>query len=354
MNTKRRRIVYHIFFWIFFLFVYPIWLRSGYSGDYRNNLFSNLAVLPGLIAGIYLLVYYIIPKCFVKNKKYLSFIALYFLLVYVLILHEIFVTRYIFLPIVDPELIEAYKTICFRPEYIFRIFIMIQTEIFIFVSVKYFKYYITSYFENERLKSKITETELNMLKSQIHPHFLFNTLNNIYTLSLETKNEKVSESIMKLSDILRYTLYGCNTKFILLEREIDLIEGYIELEKLRYSNLDLECEFPKNISNVYVPPLILFTFVENAFKHGTSKAIKGQWLKIKLSVKGKTLHFFVKNNKSHIDQRDHMNYSKGIGLKNARKRLNIYFGEKKYLLEIKDETDFFEIYLKCPILQYGY
>ena len=265
-------------------------------------------------------------------------------------LHDILIGRYIFLPLVEPEYIMKYKTYMFRPNHMFRVFVTMQTQIFIFVSLKYLKNYVENYFEKEQLKSKMVETELSMLKGQIHPHFLFNTLNNIYTLSLEGDNRNVSESIEKLSEFLRYTIYECKNKFISLKKEINIIENYINLEKLRYSNLDINISIPENINFIYVVPLIYFTFIENAFKHGTSTSTKHKWIDVKLEISNGDIIFTVKNSKSKKTQTDTLNYSNGIGLLNARKRLDLYLGKDNHKLEIKDQNDLYEIRLCHKII----
>ena len=265
-------------------------------------------------------------------------------------LHDIFVNRYIFLPLVEPEYILKYETYMFRFNHMFRVFVMMQTQIFIFISLKYLKNYIENYFEKEQLKSKMVEAELSMLKGQIHPHFLFNTLNNIYTLSLEGDNKSVSESIEKLSEFLRYTIYECKNKFISLKKELNIIENYINLEKLRYSNLDINISIPENISFIYVVPLIYFTFIENAFKHGTSMSTKNKWIDIKLEISSGDIIFTVKNSKSKKPQADTLNYSNGIGLLNARKRLSLCLGKDNYKLEVKDQSNLYEIKLRHKII----
>ena len=344
---KYKRIIYHTLFWIGFCFIYPIWIDRGnlYSAKYLNNFLSTTIGLPGFLIGLYYITYQLIPNLLLKRKNYLLFVLTYIGCMIIIILHEILTNRYVFLPLIEPGFIDMYHMYIFEYRHILLVFIMMQSQIFFFLSIKYFKNYVENYIENEKLKSKIAETELNMLKSQIHPHFLFNTLNNIYTLSIEGRNKQVSESIVKLSKILRYTLYECKDKYISLENEIALIKDYINLEKLRYSSLKLDISFPENTKNIYVIPLLLFTFIENSFKHGTSKSIKNKWLKVDLKILNNELHFSIKNSKSNVAQKDFLNHSKGIGLKNAFKRLDYYLGKGNYILNIKNETDYFEVFL---------
>ncbi len=350
INRRKIRILYHILFWIGIAFLLPIWYNSSYSKYYIKNLIAILIGLPGFIIGLYFIVYYLVPKLLLKKKRYIQFIVIYFALMILFTLHDILISRYIFLPLVEPEYIMKYETYMFRPNHMFRVFVMMQSQIFIFIALKYLKNYVENYFEKEQLKSKMVETELSMLKGQIHPHFLFNTLNNIYTLSLEGDNRSVSESIEKLSEFLRYTIYECKNKFISLKKEINIIENYINLEKLRYSNLDINISIPENINFIYVVPLLYFTFIENAFKHGTSKSTKHKWIDVKLEISNGNIIFTVKNSKSKKTQTDTLNYSNGIGLLNARKRLDLYLGKDNHKLEIKDQNDLYEIRLCHKII----
>ncbi|PLX22935.1 MAG: hypothetical protein C0597_01640 [Marinilabiliales bacterium] len=350
MNRKSIRILYHILFWIVFALLLPIWYNDFYSLRDLKNLITGLTGLPGFILGLYFIVYYLIPNLLIKKQKYFLFALIYVFVVIGLTFHDILAYRYFLLPNWDPQLISKYETYIFNKDHILRVFIMMQTQIFIFISLKYLKNYIESYFEKEKLKAKMTETELNMLKGQIHPHFLFNTLNNIYTLSIDADNNEISKSIEKLSEFLRYTIYECKNKVIALEKEISIIKNYIELEKLRYSKLNLSISFPKTSNYIYVIPMMYFTFVENAFKHGTSKSIKDKWLDIKLEILDDEMLFVVKNSKSENLQSDPLNYSNGIGLENAKKRLDLYFGQGNYNLDIKNRDNSFEINLCHKIL----
>ena len=348
------RIWYHVIYWVIFIFLYPIFYNTLFSGEIVNYLVQVKSVALGcfyIILATYFITYILIPR-FLLKKKFFLFILIYLATFIVLIFIDIIFTKNIILPLLKTNS-AFFDKFYLRPlsfNLILNTFAITHSEILIFIIVRFLINYIKHFFEKEKLKTKMVETELNMLKGQIHPHFLFNTLNNIYTLSIDGDNKKVSETIEKLSEILRYTIYECNNKLISLDKEVTIINNYIELEKLRYSNLKLETSFPDNVNHIYVIPLLFFTFVENAFKHGTSKSIKNKWLKIKLEIIKDEIHFIVRNSKSEVVQTDHLNYSQGIGLENAKKRLALCFGKENYSLEIKNENNYFEIFLKHKIL----
>ena len=194
---------------------------------------------------------------------------------------------------------------------------------------------------------KLKEAELKLLKAQIHPHFLFNTLNNLYGLTLE-KSEEAPNLVLRLSEILDYILYRCDEKTVSLPEEIHNLKNYIEIEKIRYSNkLKLEVDFPNETPNFKIAPLIILPFVENAFKHGVSNYPGMAFVKIKLMVASKNLIFNIENTKNPGADKNN-NYTKGIGLKNVKKRLDFVYPEK-YILSINDAGKNFSVNLTLEL-----
>ncbi len=175
----------------------------------------------------------------------------------------------------------------------------------------------------QQLKIEKQEAELNYLKSQTNPHFLFNTLNNIYSLSRD-KSDLAPESILRLSKILRYMLYETGGEFIAIEKELKIISDYIELEKLRYDE-SLRINFNYDIEDMKqaLPPLLLIPLVENAFKHGASETRNHPFVDIHLSVKNRQLSFYVKNSFDGIS--GEQNVKENIGLSNLRRQLELLY-----------------------------
>ncbi len=218
--------------------------------------------------------------------------------------------------------------------------------VFLSVGIK-----LTEYFFNEQkrkqdaLKDKV-ETELKLLKSQIHPHFLFNTLNNIYALALQ-KSDRAPDAIIKLSELLDYLLYHGENEQVPLGKEIELIDHYIELEKLRYGNR-LQATFEKtgDPDKVMIAPVLLLPFVENAFKHGISQSRDKVWLKIHLEISDRSINFHIENSKPGIPPKE--NIPGGIGLENLKRRLEILY-ENKYTLDIHDKANIYTVHLKLTL-----
>lgn len=206
------------------------------------------------------------------------------------------------------------------------------------------------------------QTELNFLRSQIHPHFFFNTLNNLYSLTVR-KSDQAPEVVLKLSELMSYMLYESGTPTVALDKEITNLENYIALEKLRFGQRLTVCfEKMGDTGFLQIPPLLLITFVENSFKHGLKDKTGPVRIDISLRVENRALFFNVCNPSGPDGPLPgmHDNEPGGIGLKNVRRRLDILY-EGKYDLQLgrkvcpKDETlpvapdDLFEIKLKIPV-----
>ena len=193
--------------------------------------------------------------------------------------------------------------------------------------------------EKNLLKEKL-ETELKFLRNQTNPHFLMNTLNNIYALARK-KSDETAEVVMKLSEMLRFILYESGQDCIALTAEIKVLEDYLELEKMRYNNR-LAVSFEKNIdSNAYqITPLLLLPFVENAFKHGVSETRFQSFVHIHMQVEKSYLTFIVENSK---DSNPHHTATSKIGLNNVRRQLELMY--KEFRLDVQDGNSTFKVHL---------
>ena len=188
-------------------------------------------------------------------------------------------------------------------------------------------------------REKVT-AELQLLKAQVHPHFLFNTLNNIYSFSLEN-SPKTPGLILKLSSLLSYMLYDCRTDEVLLEKEIEIMKNYIDLEKERYGNkIEISWNVEGDVEDKRIAPLLLLPFLENAFKHGTSEQLEKPWLSVDISVRQNTLKGKIANSKNEfVPFRN-----SGIGIQNVQKRLAFIYPDQ-HELKLSDEGSFFVISL---------
>lgn len=195
------------------------------------------------------------------------------------------------------------------------------------------------------------DAELKLLKAQLNPHFLFNTLNNLYGLSV-VKSDKLPNLMLKLSDLLRYSLYDTKDKFVPLEKEITYLENYMSLENIRLEN-KTTIEFTKkgNVTSIMIAPMLLIVFVENAFKHLGSNEESRSFVNVDLQMNEDKLIFKCENT-FNINSKNVPDLEKGksgIGLQNAKKRLGLMYPEK-YDLKIKESQDRFSVELKLKLI----
>jgi LytS/YehU family sensor histidine kinase len=212
------------------------------------------------------------------------------------------------------------------------LYLFLETNFIVGIAfaIKIVKKWLEQQEEKHEMEKQNLQTELNLLKAQLNPHFLFNTMNNLYSLSLE-ESSKTSEGIAKTAELLRSVLYECNESEIPLEKEISLLENYIGLEKMRYGNR-LQVNFNVNgeVKEHKVAPMLLFTFIENCFKHGCGNNPNHLVVNISVDASKSGILFKTENGKNKkLRQKDKK--SGGVGLKNARKRLEIIYPNRHHL-----------------------
>jgi sensor histidine kinase YesM len=204
-------------------------------------------------------------------------------------------------------------------------------------SIKLMKHWYVKEQRNLQLQKENITSQLQMLKAQVHPHFLFNTLNNIFAHTQNTAPQ-ASRMIMGLSALLRYMLYECNQPLVPLEKELKMLKDYILLEQIRYGNkLDLNIDLPDDTRGLQIAPLLLLPFVENCFKHGTSHILEQPWISLQITLEDDWMKMKLLNGKPLDAAAPSTN---GIGIHNATKRLELLYPQKHSLSIASDEDVF--------------
>ncbi len=331
----------HLIFWSGVLLFYTYLFDTG-TNDFKNSLTYALFLMPITIATTYVSIYKLIPD-YLVTKRYWSF-ALYSL--YTLIISAYLVMVSIFFSLIYISNFQYNEMNPFTRNILF-VMACIYLITFIVSAFKLIKINVISNNKTKVLETKILETqlklkeqELNYLKMQIHPHFLFNTLNTLYGFALK-KADDTPDMILKLSNLLDYLLYQADKPLVSLNDEINHIQDYIGLEKIRFNDT-LNVVFKNEIhtNSIEIAPMLFIPFIENSFKHG---AIKDGLLNIDISIKTDTdvILFQIKNS-SHASRSDTID---GIGLENIKKRLELLYPNRYFLSINATETDF-EIILK--------
>lgn len=362
-NNGRYRFLRHLIFWIcWLLFSATVQLTNFKPGisDWGDlvlfQLLRAVTRIPSPILFCYVTVYYLVPK-FVHKKKYKQFFISLVIFAFILYwLNYFFLTPTYHLPgvIVGREF--TYSSIAFSP-FIRKFFAFYSNINFtgaipaccLMLAIKYYKDWYKKQNEGEILQRENKLAELQLLKAQIHPHFLFNTLNNIYSFTL-TGSPQAAGLVDKLSGMIDYMITEGEKSFVPLEKEIQLINDYIGLEKVRYGNrLEMQVEIKGDYKKKMIAPLLMIPFVENCFKHGASVMRGQQWIRLYIIIKDDQLDFALSNSKPP-DLTD-TNNKKGIGLANVQKRLQLIY-PGKHFLKTTATSDSYAVHLQVLLQQF--
>lgn len=345
LNMKyKKQIGYQILFWIA---LFLLGLARNY-GEHENPgfkefLYYDLCHWIFQIMGANF-IYFVLIRKFFDTKKYLSFTLYLVLSLYCLgVLNRLFIV-YLAEPFFATYPKESFTEIFSDIRYLlFHYIFPILSGAFIFISVMFILRYQDEKNNRLQLQKEKSELELMLLKSQLNPHFLFNTLNNIYSLSV-SGSAATAQSIERLSDILDYILSKGQHKMVDINEELKIIDDYIELEKLRYDERLIMNKSENIGSQAHIPPLLYLSLVENAFKHGAEKTSGNVEINISVITDFDFAIFKVENNFSETSTDDRI----GIGLNNIRKQLELYYSDK-YLLKIEKNENWFSVKVTTPL-----
>lgn len=333
MNSLLRilthRFAYHIYLWSL-LFAVFIYFGSSNSELLYGVRMSIAFIIPWMLACY---THFYVHTRFFQKRKYL----IYFALVLVIVLLFGFLSEQAVNIILNEKLFE-------RSGYTDVVIILLVTT-----GLRYFKRGINQQYKMQEMEAKQLKAELNLLKSQVNPHFLFNTLNNLFSIAQKNNDNETADGLLKLSQLMRYMIYESNVELVSLEKEITYIKNFIELQRLRFDNQELlkvNLQITSNYKSIFICPMILIPFIENAFKHGLSVEDHNS-IDISLSVENKTLQLNVRNSISNLKNGTDKKNS-GIGLDNVKRRLNLVY-PNRHTLSINSDKEFFNVDLKIEL-----
>lgn len=328
----------HFSFWVllyFFLVLvddynYPIWI----------NMIRHLIEVTFWIIIVYVNILYLIPKFLQAKKPILYLLSLIFL---VILISPINVTSLILLFKNNAK--EAQKLVEHQS-------LLVLINLFVGLASTLYKI-LTDWLihQNEKiaLERQNLQSELKFLKSQINPHFFFNTLNNLYALTLK-KSDLAPEIVLRLSEMMRYMLYESNEKQVELEKEINYVKNYLELEKLRQGHkFEINFNINGDIASQKIAPLMFIPFLENSFKHGLDNQIKSGFVNINLELNKTSVEMTIENSKPpSIPKKNPGKKSGGIGLENVKRRLKLLYPQR-HKLDIEAKPHTFKVYLNIQL-----
>ena len=341
-KISRKRVLLHVAFWAAMVMMYTVNYVFA-PGVQQRRFIDTLIFLPGHMFFTYTQMYLAIPL-FLLKKKYKEYILYSFLFLTTCVFYSHWAQANLIAwdrPFFGLKAYFNYKYFFIRfGRSSFALFFTAGLAVAIKLSKEWFRQRESALrAENEKVR-----LELESLRSQIHPHFLFNTLNNLYSLTL-TSSASASMVVVHLSDLLRYMLYECKEPKVPVEKELQMLKKYIELEKLRYgTRLDVAFTISGETKGLAVSPLLLLPFVENSFKHGVSDQIDQCWINIHVHIDNNVFTFQVSN--SRLGKQD--TTFGGLGMENVRKRLQLLYPET-HTLTIIEENELYVVKLELQL-----
>ena len=330
----KNRLVQHIAFWIAMAILYTVNYTLG-PGLHPRRYIDAILYLPGHIFFAYIQMYRLVPRYLLK-KKYKLYILYSFLFITISICYAHWVGT--------SMMLWKMKMFTSFPKYLIaygRSAFSLLPSAGLAVAIKLLKEWFRQRENALRAENEKVKIELESLRSQIHPHFLFNTLNNLYSLTLSSSTA-ASLVVVHLSDLLRYILYECKEPEVPIDKELQMLKKYVELEKLRYGNrLDIAFTIEGNTNLLAISPLLLLPFVENSFKHGVSEQIDQCWISIHVHIENNAFTFQVSN--SRVERTEQT--LGGLGMENVRKRLQLLYPEK-HEIKITEEAEVYTVKLQ--------
>jgi two-component system, LytTR family, sensor histidine kinase AlgZ len=340
---RNRVLLVHISFWLVYLsfFFYQISnFRHGREIDWTKASLVGGTQLLISMAMAYLNYFILLPR-FLAHKRIWKYLLEFIVPFVILITLRVHLQRY---------LIDGYT---YQRHHFYSTFFIVEISVImlfitIFIGMVRFA---ADWFElaarQKEIENERLTAELNFLKAQINPHFLFNTLNNLYYLAY-TQSSNTTEVIAKLSQMMRYMIYDSNYPQVPLTKEIEYMQNYISLERLRLNDqIPIRFDIRGNVEGVLIAPLIFITFLENAFKHGVSNNHAGAWVNIAIELTGKECIYEVENSKIP-SAKPEADEKSGIGLQNVNRRLELSYPDR-YKLAIEDKTDRYRVQLNITL-----
>jgi len=331
MHFNKSNVRLSVLFWLLY-FLYEWVGQASIANEYHRYLINACVIVPITAMATWFTTQVLIKQYFLKKRAVTFWVGFIISAVTFTLIRRAFNYYYTY-PLYYPQ----GKT---TMPYLFVPKLIIEgVNIYLIVALYTMFYFLRAWYEQQRLSQELqrdkAEAQLELLKSQVQPHFIFNTLNNIYSLSLKN-HPNTSSLIYRLSSLLSYMLYDSRQEFIPVAKEMEYIHNYIELEKIRYGErLDVAVNCFDAVDAFVIPPFLLLPLVENSFKHGVSNDVGNSWIRIDLSVKDNWLTVKIENSRSADALNGHVAY-KGIGLENVKKRLEIIYPDRhefKYMGE---------------------
>jgi len=337
MNRQKiLRFLLHLLFWVFIV-VFFTFIYGVRDGNYFEIFQILLGTLPLDIMYTYFLIYALIPV-FLLKKRYIWFVVLFITTFTLMVILEWTINYFFLYPSIYSDYEKWKDSIHYFSGAALMLYVSLGFVILLASAIKLVRFWMQSQQARADLEIQHRKSELAMLRSQVNPHFLFNTLNNIDALIWKDP-QRASETLVKLSDMMRYFIYEATTEKVPLEKEIDYLNCFIELQRIRHKDPDsIRLSITGASDGIQIAPMLLIPFVENAFKHGVTGKHNPS-ISVELTVNPKEIRFDVLN---YLSTRTDTvkDPGRGIGLANVRRRLSLVYPDKHRLSTVQAEDQY--------------
>ena len=330
-RISSNRLLQHILYWVFYVSFFGI-VWGSYDFDFKKTFTIQLLLLPLHMGMVYFIIYFLMPRFLYRKKVALFFIYFWITLLVTAVINR-YIDNYVILVNFFPH---WYQVSVFDPIVMLTTIIKLNFPLAVPVTIKVFDYFASIQRAQQQQESKRVEAELALLRNQVHPHFLFNTLNSLYSLVLK-KSDQAKDVVLRLSGLLRYLLYETAANSVPLEQEVDFIRDYLDLERIRFGNTllaDLTVE--GDLQGHHIAPMLLIPFVENAIKHSTGGLHQAARVQISMQLNDRILILTVDNSIAQKEKTD-APLPGGVGLPNVAKRLELLY-TGRYELNVKADN----------------
>jgi hypothetical protein len=332
MPDRKITVIFNIVFWLIYFLYEWLGLAALYE-DFRGYFINACMALPLALVVSYITVHVLLKKYYDKWPRW-KFWTLQLFISIALLLVRRTINYYLIYPLFFPF---ALQVAFFSPGKLIVEFVNLYLVVGVYTLFYFIQYW---YEERQRVQALVQEktlAELELLKSQVHPHFIFNTLNNIYSLALKSSPD-AAKLISHLSTFLNYSLYESKQQFVPLSSEILYIKNYIELQKNRYGNrIDVSVNIYDDVCGLTIAPLLLLPLVENCFKHGIADSLDSGWIRVDISRQTDKLIIKIENS---VDRESKLTLTKpgGIGISNVKKRLELLYPDKHEFTVLEEQN----------------
>ncbi len=339
LRLASTRAIRHTLFWVALFLLYSLVEVLLTRQPFIYTVSNNVVRLILLGMAVYYNVYRLIPR-YLASKRFLPYLGFLLLTVFIVTPLEVFLiyAKSGSHPDIRAEVLSNLNW------YFIPNFFVLSTSTVAKITVDWY----TNIREKQELVTETMQSELRFLKSQINPHFLFNTLNSLYALTLK-KSDLAPDIVLRLSEMMRYMLYECNEKWVPLGKEVNYIANYLELERIRQGDrVDIRYVVHGLVSDQKIAPLMFIPFIENCFKHGLGSQVSRGFVNIQLDVRGNEVDLQIENSKAESMPKQLHPRSGGIGLVNVRRRLELLY-PNRYLLDVEDAPTTYSVRLNLRL-----